>query len=88
MPFRFRRRVRLAKGVYVNLGKRGITSMSVGRRGTTMNVNRKGTRETYGIPGTGMSYQTKRRAGCLGCGSMAVIFALAAGVIVGLVRRR
>ena len=88
MPFRFRRRVRLAKGVYVNVGKRGITSMSVGRRGATMNVNRKGTRETYGLPGTGMSYQTKRRAGCLGCGSMAAMVVLVAGLIVGLIRRR
>ncbi len=82
MPFRFRRRVRITKGLYVNLGKRGITSVSVGRRGATMNVNRKGSRETYSVPGTGMSYQTKRRTGCFGCGSALAILAIVSGVVV------
>jgi hypothetical protein len=46
VPFRYHRRLRLAKGLSVNVGKRGITSVSIGRRGATMNVNRCGTRET------------------------------------------
>ena len=59
MGFRFRKRIRLFKGLYWNLGKNG-SSLSVGRRGATMNVSKKGVRDTFSLPGTGMSYQTKR----------------------------
>jgi hypothetical protein len=31
MPFRFRRSIKVAPGVRLNLGKRGITSTTVGR---------------------------------------------------------
>ncbi len=34
MGFRLRKRVRLAKGLYLNLGKKG-SSLSVGRRAAT-----------------------------------------------------
>jgi hypothetical protein len=43
MGFRFRKRIRLAKGIYWNLGKKG-SSLSVGRRGATMNISKKGVR--------------------------------------------
>lgn len=79
MPFRYRRRIRVGKGLYVNLGKKGITSVTVGRRGASMNVNRKGTRESIGVPGTGLSYQTKRKTGCLGCGSVLVTLTAVVG---------
>jgi hypothetical protein len=65
MGFRFRKRIRLGKGVYLNLGKRG-SSLSIGRRGATMNVSKKGVRDTFSVPGTGISYQTKR-VGASGC---------------------
>jgi Protein of unknown function (DUF4236) len=58
-------RIRLAKGIYWNLGKKG-SSLSIGRRGATMNVSKKGVRDTFSLPGTGMSYQTKR-VGASGC---------------------
>jgi hypothetical protein len=59
MGFRFRKRFRIAKGLYLNLGKRS-GSLSIGRRGATMNISEKGVRETVGLPGTGISYQTRR----------------------------
>jgi hypothetical protein len=65
MGFRFRKRIRLAKGIYWNLSKKG-SSLSVGRRGATMNISKKGVRDTFSVPGTGLSYQTKR-AGAAGC---------------------
>lgn len=57
MGFRFRRSIRIAPGVRVNVGKKS-TSLSVGPRGATMNVGKKGTRVTVGLPGTGLSYST------------------------------
>ena len=64
--FRFRRRIRLAKGLYWNIGKKG-SSFSIGGRGATMNISKKGARDTFSVPGTGISYQTKRvqGSGCL-----------------------
>ena len=65
MGFRFRKRIRLGKGIWINLSKKG-GSLSVGGRGATMNVSKKGVRDTFSAPGTGISYQTKRVGGS-GC---------------------
>jgi hypothetical protein len=40
MGFRFRRSIRIAPGLRVNIGKRGISSMSLGKRGATLNVGK------------------------------------------------
>lgn len=58
MGFRYRKSIRLAPGLRINLSKSG-PSLSVGRRGATVNFGPKGTKLTVGIPGTGLSYQTK-----------------------------
>lgn len=55
MGFRFRKSVRICKGVRVNLGKNGA-SLSVGGRGSTMTFGKNGVRSTVSIPGTGISY--------------------------------
>jgi hypothetical protein len=55
MGFRFRRSIKIAPGIRLNVSKSGV-SASVGRRGATINVSEKGTRATVGIPGTGISY--------------------------------
>jgi Protein of unknown function (DUF4236)/Bacterial SH3 domain len=55
MVFRFRRSVRIAPGIRINLSKSGL-SYSFGGRGATVNVGLKGTKATYGIPGTGLTY--------------------------------
>lgn len=58
MGFRFRRSIRLGKGLRINLSKSGA-SLSVGRRGATVNFGPKGERVTVGVPGTGISYSSK-----------------------------
>lgn len=58
MGWRFRRGVRIAPGVRLNLGKRSA-SLSVGRKGFTTNLGRRGLRATLGLPGTGISYTTR-----------------------------
>lgn len=58
MGFRFRRTIKVAPGVRLNIGKKGI-STSVGKRGAGVTFGPKGTTAHVGIPGTGMSYTTK-----------------------------
>jgi hypothetical protein len=60
MGFRFHKRLRIIPGLWPNLSKKG-GSLSVGGRGATINVNREGHQETVGLPGSGLSYRTKRR---------------------------
>lgn len=59
MSWRFRKRLRVCKGIWVNVAKQGA-SLSVGGRGATANFNTKGTMGTFSAPGTGLSYRTKR----------------------------
>ena len=60
MGFRFRKRIKLGNLLHLNIGKTGITSLSIGKKGCTFNVNSKGVKTTLGLPGTGVSYSTKR----------------------------
>ncbi len=78
MGFRFRKRIRLAKGVYWNLSKRG-SSLAIGGRGATVNISKKGVRDTFSLPGTGISYQTKR-VGASGC--LLLVLALPMAVLL------
>lgn len=57
MGFRFRRSVKICKGVKINVSKSG-TSLSLGGAGHSVNFGSKGVRTTVGIPGTGLSYST------------------------------
>lgn len=52
---RFFRRVQIAPGVRLNLGKRGA-SLSLGVRGAHVTLGRNGIRKTVGLPGTGVFY--------------------------------
>jgi hypothetical protein len=61
MGFRFRKRLRIIPGfLWVNVSKKGA-SLSVGGHGATINLNRKGAQGTVGLPGSGISYRTRRR---------------------------
>jgi hypothetical protein len=60
MGFRFRRRLRIFPGLWLNMNKRG-GSLSAGSRGLTVNFSPKGHQETLGLPGSGLSYRTRRR---------------------------
>lgn len=55
MGFRFRKTIRIAPGVRLNLSKSGV-STSIGRPGATINLGKRGVRGTVGLPGTGLSY--------------------------------
>lgn len=57
MGLRFRRTVKIAPGLRLNLSKTGV-SWTLGGRGASMNVGRGRKRTTVGIPGTGLSYRT------------------------------
>lgn len=58
MAFRFRKRIRLMPGIYLNLGKNGI-STTIGPRGANINFGKGGVYLNAGIPGTGISYREK-----------------------------
>jgi Protein of unknown function (DUF4236) len=58
MGWKFRRRVRLFPGFYLNLSKSGM-SATVGMRGFSVNVGQKGAYLNTGIPGTGIYDRTK-----------------------------
>jgi hypothetical protein len=82
MGFRFRKRIRVAKRLYVNLSKSG-TSFSIGQRGATVNLSkRRGPTLTVGAPGTGLSYQTRlgKRRSSPGVAPSLVMVALSVGV--------
>lgn len=59
MGFRFRKSIKIAPGIKLNIGKKGV-SVSIGKRGANVTLGKTGVRTTVGAPGTGMSY-TKHR---------------------------
>ncbi|QNH52285.1 DUF4236 domain-containing protein [Acinetobacter venetianus] len=58
MGFNFRKSFKIAPGIRLNVGKKGISSVSIGGKGARVSVGKKGTRSTVGIPGTGLSYSS------------------------------
>ena len=54
---RFRRTIKIAPGVRLNIGKAGV-STSVGVRGANVTFGKRGTTSTVGIPGSGLSYSS------------------------------
>lgn len=91
MPFKFRKSIKLAPGIKVNLSKSGI-STSVGGKGHTVNVGKRGVKTTVGIPGTGISHtsnisapkvhtaQPKRKSS--GCGTTVAMLVLVVSVAI------
>lgn len=58
MGLNFRKSFKVAPGVRLNVGKKGISSVSVGGKGARVSVGKKGTRTTVSAPGTGLSYSS------------------------------
>jgi hypothetical protein len=58
MGLRFQKRIRLFKGLTLNLSKTG-TSFSLGGRGARVNIRGDKVTGTVGIPGTGLSYRER-----------------------------
>lgn len=62
MALRFRRSVKIAPGLRINVGKRGM-SLSAGGRGATVTMGKNGLYGNVGIPGTGISARRKLTGG-------------------------
>jgi hypothetical protein len=58
MGFKFRKRIKIAPGLSINISKSGI-STSIGGKGATVNIGKKGVTTTTSIPGTGISHSQK-----------------------------
>jgi len=58
MSLRFRRTIKIAPGIRLNVGKSGL-SVSAGVRGARVTVGSRGVTGTVGLPGSGLSYTTK-----------------------------
>lgn len=58
MGFRFRKSIKIAPGIKVNLGLGGA-SLSLGGRGASVTIGKRGTYANVGLPGTGLSYRTR-----------------------------
>ena len=54
MALRFRKRIRIAPGVRINISSKGINSATIGPRGASVNIGKRGTYLNAGIPGTGI----------------------------------
>ena len=63
MGFRVRGRIKICKGLYINVGKKGITSVSAKVGGTTINKNRNGRVKTTSKVCKGISYETTLKQG-------------------------
>ncbi|STO54391.1 Uncharacterised protein [Canicola haemoglobinophilus] len=57
-PFKFRKRIKIAPGISINLSKSGI-STTVGVKGLSVNLGKDGTYLNAGLPGTGIYTRTK-----------------------------
>lgn len=53
---KFRKSIKIAKGIKVNLTAKGVSSLSLGGNGATLNLGKKGVKATVGVPGTGLSH--------------------------------
>lgn len=58
MGILFRKRIKIAKGIHLNVSKSG-TSLSVGPRGAKVTIGKKGVYTNVGIPGTGLYARQK-----------------------------
>lgn len=59
MGLRYRKRVKIAPGVYLNLSKSGTSTTLKGGKGMSINIGKDGTFLNTGIPGTGLYSRNK-----------------------------
>lgn len=65
MGIRFQKRIRIFKGLTLNLSKTG-TSWTLGRPGASVNIRGKKVTGTVGVPGSGLSYRETLSTGSTG----------------------
>lgn len=96
MGFKFRKSVKIAPGVKLNLNKKSA-GISVGGKGAHYTVNSKGKRtSSVGVPGTGVYYSSSKggkskgknssggSVGSIGCFGFIVIFVIFAFIMAGI----
>jgi hypothetical protein len=59
MGWRFRKSFKLLPGIRLNIGRKGISSATIGKRGLSASVGRQGVFRNIGLPGTGLSHRSK-----------------------------
>ena len=59
MGFRFRKVIKIAPWVTLNITANGLSSVSIGGKGVTLNLGKKGAHATVSALGTGLSYGQK-----------------------------
>jgi hypothetical protein len=59
MGWRYRKSFRIAPGLRVNLGRRGVTSVSVGGCGATVNLGKRGVTGTVSLPRSKLAKQAQ-----------------------------
>jgi hypothetical protein len=51
MGWRFRKSIKILPGIKINIGKDGVTGVSIGPRGAHINIGKKGSTLSTGILG-------------------------------------
>lgn len=59
MGWGFKKSFKILPGVKINVGKKGISSATVGGKLARVNVGKKGVSASTSVPGTGVSYNQK-----------------------------
>ena len=62
MAWKFRKRIKIAPGVTINLSRSGVSS-TIGTKGASVNIGKNGTYLNTGIPGTGIYDRQKMGGG-------------------------
>lgn len=58
MGLRYHKRIKICKGLYLNVSKSGV-GLSLGQRGASLSIGSRGTYSNLGIPGTGISFRER-----------------------------
>lgn len=84
MGWRFRKVFKILPGVRLNIGKKGISGVTLGPRGLSTSVGKRGVHQNVGVPGTGISFRQKVGAAAPGTGAL-VGLGIVAAIIVGVI---
>lgn len=60
MGWRFSKRIKIFPGVSLNISKSGV-SLTLGGKGLSVNIGSKHTTTTASLPGTGLSYRSRKK---------------------------
>ena len=61
MGLQFRKSIKLLPGIRLNIGTRGLSSLSIRMKFIRINISKRGIQGNINLPGTGFSYRFNRR---------------------------